>query len=40
MRLALRLEREPVRLTEAEYRQVLDRMDAAYRSAAAQEQQG
>ena len=36
--LALRLEREAVRLPEGEYRALLDSMDAAYSSAAAQEQ--
>jgi hypothetical protein len=38
--LALRLEREAARLTEGEYQKLLDAMDAAYSSAAAQEQQG
>jgi CheY-like chemotaxis protein/HPt (histidine-containing phosphotransfer) domain-containing protein/anti-sigma regulatory factor (Ser/Thr protein kinase) len=37
--LALRLEREAARLTEAEYRQMLDRMDAAYGLAMAKEPQ-
>jgi hypothetical protein len=36
--LALRLEREALRLPEGEYRAILDAMDAAYSSAAAQEQ--
>jgi HPt (histidine-containing phosphotransfer) domain-containing protein len=36
-RLALRLEREAARLAESEYRSLLDSMDAAYSSAAAQE---
>jgi signal transduction histidine kinase/DNA-binding response OmpR family regulator len=36
--LALRLEREAVRLPEGEYRALLDSMDEAYSSAAAQEQ--
>jgi hypothetical protein len=38
--LALRLEREAARLTEGEYQKLLDAMDAAYSSAAAQEQRG
>jgi len=38
--LALRLEREAVRLAEDEYQKLLDSMDAAYSSAAAQELQG
>jgi HPt (histidine-containing phosphotransfer) domain-containing protein len=38
--LALRLEREAVRLAEGEYRALLDQMDAAYSSAAALELQG
>jgi HPt (histidine-containing phosphotransfer) domain-containing protein len=37
--LALRLEREAARLTEAKYRQMLDQMHAAYCSAAAEEPQ-
>jgi len=38
--LALRLERESARLTDHEYVALLDAMDAAYSSAAAQELQG
>jgi hypothetical protein len=38
--IAVRLEREAVRLADNEYRALLDAMDAAYSSAAAQELQG
>jgi HPt (histidine-containing phosphotransfer) domain-containing protein len=37
--LALRLEREAARIADGEYRRLLDRMDAAYSAAAAQELQ-